>query len=72
MNHCKGCAYFEPTGEGRDGQGNAVPVGTCMRYPPQITVNGPSSFPVVGADTSWCGEFRAKPKPTTKPKGRRK
>lgn len=71
MNHCDTCKFYEPRGEGKDGEGKAVPVGACMRFPPQINVQGAFTFPVVGANTSWCGEFRPRPK-TTKPKGSRK
>ena len=54
---CKTCKFHEPLPSGgRDGSGKEVPVGSCFRYPPQVGPAG-SSFPVVGSDTNWCGEY---------------
>lgn len=59
---CETCMFHEALeGGGRDGAGNAVPVGNCMRYPPQVAVNGSSVFPVVGSSKNWCGEHVISP-----------
>ncbi len=56
---CKQCYFHEALpNKGRDGAGEPTDVGNCMRYPPQVGVSG-TSFPVVGSNTNWCGEFRA-------------
>lgn len=67
MIACKDCHFHGPLGEGKNGKGEPVAVGNCFRYPPQITVSGGSSYPVVGSENEWCGEFRA----TTKPNKRK-
>lgn len=60
---CKNCKFHDAqASQGRDGAGNPVFVGFCVRYPPQVLAGAGSSFPVVGSDTNWCGEFV----PTTK------
>lgn len=63
---CGKCRFHETLGSGLNGAEAVVPVGKCMRYPPQITPNGSSAAPVVGSNTSWCGEFAAAPAPAMK------
>lgn len=62
MNRCSACKFHEAQGEGKDGHGNPAPVGFCMRFPPQVSIQGTASFPIVGSETNWCGEFRTAPK----------
>lgn len=59
---CENCKFHEALpSPGRDGSGKEVPVGNCFRYPPQVGPAG-SSFPVVGSETNWCGEYLPSPK----------
>lgn len=61
---CKNCKFHEPLPTpGRNGSGEQVDVGSCVRYPPQVGPAG-SSFPVVGSDNNWCGEFAPSTKAT--------
>lgn len=71
---CKDCKFPLPIGMGKNGKGEEVPVNLCRRFPPQLAVNGSSTYPVV-SDDEWCGEFQslvkvmpktAKPKPKAK------
>lgn len=56
-DQCEHCQFHDPQPQpGRNGAGEAVAVGFCMRYPPQIGAAG-SAYPVVGSKTNWCGEF---------------
>lgn len=62
VNHCATCAFHDPAPQpGQNGCGDLVPVGFCMRYPPTITVQGASSYPVVGSGENWCGEYVVSP-----------
>ena len=69
---CKDCKFPLPLpGMGRNAKGEEVHVSLCRRFPPQIAVNGASTFPVV-ADTEWCGEFQLltrRPLPNGRKKG---
>jgi hypothetical protein len=62
MKTCNDCHHYVSVGEGKNGNGDTVQVGNCFRFPPAITVAGPSSYPVVGAVQRECGEFAAIPK----------
>lgn len=58
---CGTCRFHDPAPQpGRNGSGEPVPVGFCMRYPPQIAPAG-SAYPVVGSETNWCGEYVVSP-----------
>lgn len=62
LEFCGTCSFHDPApAPGKNGLGEEVTVGFCMRYPPQITVQGASSYPTVGSETNWCGEYVVSP-----------
>lgn len=66
---CSDCRFSKPLpNKGRNGDGHEVVVHLCRRHPPQVMMNGQSTYPVVGED-EWCGEFRLLTK-LTKPKSK--
>lgn len=65
---CSDCKFSKLLpNKGRNGDGHEVIVHLCRRYPPQVMVNGQSTYPVVG-DDEWCGEFQRLVKPSTSAK----
>jgi hypothetical protein len=57
MKTCCQCYHYMELGEGKNGNGKAVQVGHCFRYPPTVSSGG-SAYPIVGAVERQCGEFK--------------
>lgn len=53
---CGLCTYFQST---------HVEAGICRRYPPMPSSISSQTQPVVFANTTYCGEFKAVPKKRT-------
>lgn len=58
MKACKDCLFHVAGAKLEDGR----KIGFCYRYPPQIYAANSSASPPVLSETTWCGEFKLKPK----------
>jgi hypothetical protein len=64
---CNTCHFVTSRGRGKNGQGEDVDVGFCVRFPPMVVPGGQSFNPVVGLLKTWCGEWKPAEKSVSVP-----